>query len=74
MCCQRDTCRWRICAGCGRERRLASSRVVMGQHNRWDAAAWQMVPCEGSGQPPYNAPAGPAAVSALAAVGNARSA
>ncbi len=46
----------------------------MGQHNRWDAAAWQMVPCEGSGQPPHNAPAGPAAVSALAAVGNARSA
>ncbi len=74
MCCQRDTCMWRICAGCGRERRLASSRVVMGQHNRWDAAAWQMVPCEGSGQPPHNAPAGPAAVSALAAVGNARSA
>ena len=52
MCCHRNLCRWRVCAGCGRERRLAPVGAVMCPHNRWDPATWQMVSCEGSGQPP----------------------
>ena len=50
---------WRQCPGCGRERRLARGGTVMCDHNRWDSAAWAMVPCEGSGQAPgpLNAPA-----------------
>jgi hypothetical protein len=43
---------WRQCPGCGRERRLAQGGPLMRDHNRWDSAAWLMVPCEGSGQPP----------------------
>ena len=51
---------WRQCPGCGRERRLARGGTVMCDHNRWDSAAWAMVPCEGSGQAPapHDAPAG----------------
>jgi hypothetical protein len=41
---------WRLCPGCGRERRLAPSRSVMCGHSRWDSASLAMVPCEGSGQ------------------------
>ena len=44
--------RWRLCPGCGRERRLAPGTAVMCPHNRWDSAAWAMVACEGSGEPP----------------------
>lgn len=63
MCCQRDACRWRICAGCGRERRLAHGAGVMVRHNRRDPTAWQMVACEGSGQPPHTSPAEPSEAS-----------
>jgi hypothetical protein len=49
---QQKNGRWRPCAGCGRERRLASRGTVMCDHNRWDAATRKMVPCEGSGQRP----------------------
>lgn len=51
---------WRQCPGCGRERRLARGGTVMGDHNRWDSAAWAMVSCEGSGQAPapHDVPAG----------------
>jgi hypothetical protein len=63
MCCQRNTCRWRVCAGCGRERRLARAGEVVSRHNRWDPAAWRMVPCEGSGQPPRVRPAEPGEIS-----------
>ena len=52
MSCQQVDSRWRPCAGCGRERRLAPGSTVMCDHNRWDAATWAMVPCEGSGQRP----------------------
>jgi hypothetical protein len=52
MSCQQENSRWRHCAGCGRERRLAPGGTVMGDHNRWDAAIRAMVPCEGSGQHP----------------------
>ena len=59
MCCDRNACRWRVCAGCGRDRRLARSGEVLCGHNRWDPATWRMVPCEGSGQPPKALPAAP---------------
>jgi len=59
MCCHRNGCRWRVCAGCGRERRLAHVGAVMCGHNRWDPATWRMVPCEGSCQPPKASPAEP---------------
>jgi hypothetical protein len=82
MCCHRNACRWRLCAGCGRERRLAPAGELMCRHNRWDPATWQMVPCEGSGQPPKALPADPGEIPAagaapgtvpgLAAVGGAR--
>jgi hypothetical protein len=52
MTCQTATCRWRQCAGCGRERRLARDDKVLCDHNRWDPASRTMVPCEGSGQGP----------------------
>ena len=52
MSCEQENSRWRHCAGCGRERRLAPGRTVMCDHNRWDAAVRAMVPCEGSGQHP----------------------
>jgi len=52
MSCQPENSRWRHCAGCGRERRLAPGGTVMCDHNRWDAAVRAMVPCEGSGQHP----------------------
>ena len=52
MSCQQDNRGWRQCGGCGRERRLAPGGTVMCDHNRWDAATWVMVPCEGSGQRP----------------------
>ena len=52
MSCQQENSRWRHCAGCGCERRLAPGGVVMCDHNRWDAAVRAMVPCEGSGQHP----------------------
>jgi hypothetical protein len=54
MTCRRTRCWWRLCPGCGRERRLAPDRRVMCQHNRWDSVAWAMVPCEGSGQEPVS--------------------
>jgi hypothetical protein len=59
MCCDRNACRWRVCAGCGRDRRLARAGEVLCVHNRWDPATWRMVPCEGSGQPPKVLPAVP---------------
>ncbi len=49
---QQENSRWRPCAGCGRERRLAPGGMVMCDHNRWDAATRTMVPCEGRGQRP----------------------
>ena len=49
---QQENSRWRQCAGCGRERRLAPGGTVICDHNRWDAAVRAMVPCEGSGQGP----------------------
>jgi hypothetical protein len=52
MCSQNSSGRWRLCPGCGRERRLAAGRIVMCDHNRWDSIAWAMAPCEGSGQAP----------------------
>ena len=59
MTCQAATCRWRECAGCGRERRLARDGSVLCDHNRWDPASGAMVACEGSGQAPspHGAPA-----------------
>ena len=42
---------WRMCHGCGRERRLVIG-TVMSEHNRWDLAVQAMVPCEGSGREP----------------------
>jgi hypothetical protein len=54
MTCRRTRCWWRLCPGCGRERRLARDRRVMCQHNRWDSVTWAMVPCEGSGQEPVS--------------------
>jgi len=71
MCCQSASRRWQLCPGCGHERRLASGRGVMRDHNRWDSAAWAMVRCEGSGQPrrsPDHASA--AAARVPAALGN----
>jgi hypothetical protein len=62
MCCHRNACRWRLCAGCGRERHLASTGELMSRHNRWDPATWQMVRCEGSGQPPQVRPAEPGGI------------
>ena len=59
MCCHRNTCRWRVCGRCGRERRLADVGEVMSWHNRWDPATWRMVPCGGSGRPPQISPAEP---------------
>ncbi len=60
MTCQASSRWWRQCPGCGRERRLARGGTVMCDHNRWDSAAWAMVPCEGSGQAAalHGAPAG----------------
>lgn len=52
MTCERTRCRWRLCPGCGRERRLARDGKVLCQHNRWERALWAMVPCGGSGQEP----------------------
>jgi len=52
MSCQQENSRWRQCADCGRERRLAPGGTVICNHNRWDAAVRAMVPCEGSGQHP----------------------
>jgi hypothetical protein len=49
---EQENGRWRPCAGCGRERRLAHGGAVMCDHNRWDEATRTMVPCEGSGQHP----------------------
>ncbi len=49
---QAEGSRWRECAGCGRERRLAAGGLVLCGHNRWDSVAWAMVPCEGSGREP----------------------
>ncbi len=44
---------WRECPGCGFARRLADGDgVIMCVHNRWDPASYQMVRCDGSGQPP----------------------
>jgi hypothetical protein len=63
MCCDRTACRWRVCAGCGRERRLARSGEVLCGHNRWDPATWRMVPCEGSGRPPKVFPVVPGEIS-----------
>src|SRR5215469_13571147 len=54
MTCRRTRCWWRLCPGCGRERRLARDRRVMCQHNRWDSLVWAMVPCQGSGQEPVS--------------------
>jgi hypothetical protein len=54
MTCRRTRCWWRLCPGCGRERRLARDRRVMCQHNRWDSVTWAMVPCEGSGREPVS--------------------
>jgi hypothetical protein len=53
MCVPRTGSRWGLCPGCGRERRLARGGAVLCGHNRWDSAAWAMVPCEGSGRPPH---------------------
>ena len=44
--------RWRVCPGCGHERRLAPDGRVMCRHNRWEPAVRAMVPCEGSGHEP----------------------
>jgi hypothetical protein len=63
MCCDRNACWWRVCAGCGRERRLARGGEVLCGHNRWDPAIWRMVPCEGSGQPPQVPPTVPGEIS-----------
>jgi hypothetical protein len=52
MSCEQENSRWRHCAGCGRERRLAPGRTVMCDHNRWDATVRAMVPCGGSGRHP----------------------
>ena len=52
MTCQAANRRWRQCAGCGRERRLARGGAVMCDHNRWEPAAGAMVACEGSGREP----------------------
>lgn len=60
------TGRWRVCGGCGHERRLADGTVVLGIHNRWDPGAQMMVPCPGSGQPPM-----PAETAALVSAGGA---
>ena len=54
MTCRRTRCWWRLCPGCGRERRLARDRRVMCQHNRWDSLVWAMVPCQGSGREPVS--------------------
>ena len=50
--------RWRLCNGCGRERRLADNGTVMCEHNRWDPAVRAMLPCEGSGREPARPGAG----------------
>jgi hypothetical protein len=55
MTCHKVRCRWRVCPGCGHERRLARDGRVLYQHNRWEPAARAMVPCEGSGQEPIPA-------------------
>jgi hypothetical protein len=52
MTCHKVRCRWRLCPGCGHERRLARDGRVLCQHNRWEPAMRAMVPCEGSGQEP----------------------
>jgi hypothetical protein len=54
MTCQKARCWWRLCPGCGRERRLARDGEVMCQHNRWEPALRVMVACEGSGQEPVS--------------------
>jgi hypothetical protein len=43
------TGKWARCQGCDRERGIAAGAIMV-QHRRWDG--WQMVPCEGGGEPP----------------------
>jgi len=69
MTCPATTGRWRQCAGCGRERRLARDRDVLCDHNRWDQASGAMVACEGSGQEPVPAVPGRSPVRAGQAAG-----
>jgi hypothetical protein len=69
MTCRRARCRWQICGGCGRARRLAPEGRGMCQHNRREPAVQAMVPCGGSGQQPGpGAPAVSAAAPALPSV------
>jgi hypothetical protein len=50
---------WQVCAGCGRERRLARGGL-MAAHRRWDPRIRQMMPCPGGGQLPVPQAAEPA--------------
>jgi len=68
MTCQAADRWWRQCPGCGRQRRLTQDGTMC-DHNRWDSAAWAMVPCEGSGRPPGPLPAPRTAPGHLEAAG-----
>jgi hypothetical protein len=45
---------WAECAGCLMIRRVVDegSAQVLCEHRRWHQPSYQMVPCEGCGQPP----------------------